>query len=160
MKATEEQTTVTYDAERAERFYSRLRARISNWLEGRARVGDRVRSLLLLLPDLFVLVVRLIKDPRVGRSSKLQLIAVSAYVMAPIDLIPDFLLPFGLIDDTVALAFVLSRLVSMMEEAGEQVLQEHWEGDGNVLAAIQKVLNAADTVLNARLLRRLRERFL
>ncbi|MGC9347545.1 MAG: YkvA family protein [Anaerolineae bacterium] len=158
MKATEE-TTVTYDVERAERFYSRLRARISNWLKGRAKIGDRVRGLLLLLPDLFALVIRLIQDPRVDRSYKLQLIAVSAYVMSPIDLVPDFLLPIGLVDDAVALAFVLSRLVRIMEDAGEEILREHWEGEDDVLNVIQRVLGAADTALNARVLRRLRNRF-
>lgn len=159
MKATQEEPNVTYDVKRAERFYSRLRARISNWLQNRAKIGEPIRGYLLLVPDLFALVVRLIRDPRVDRRHKLQLIAVSAYVMAPIDLIPDFLLPFGLVDDAVALAFALSRLVRMMEETGEEILREHWEGEGDVLNQIQRVLSAADSILNARVLRRLRRRF-
>lgn len=155
----ERQQEVEVDLERAERFYTRLRGRIARWLRRRGKVGDRVSGYLLLLPDFLALIIRLIRDPRVERGAKLQLIAVTAYIVSPLDLIPDFLLPFGLIDDTVAAALVLSQVVSLMESADEEMLQEHWEGEGDVLAAIQKVTRAADDLLGGRVLKRLRRRF-
>jgi uncharacterized membrane protein YkvA (DUF1232 family) len=159
MKPSQDQPSVDYDFERAERFYSRLRKRIVAWLNARANVDGQVREYLLLLPDLFALIVRLIADPRIDASLKLQLIAVSAYVISPIDLVPDFLLPVGLIDDVVAIAFVLSRVVRIMEEAGEDILREHWEGEGDVLAQVQSVAGTADSMLNTAILRRLRQLF-
>jgi uncharacterized membrane protein YkvA (DUF1232 family) len=146
--------------EKAERFYTRLRRRIHGWLKRRGKLGEGVSPYLLLLPDLFALILRLLRDPRVSGGAKLQLAAVTAYVISPIDLVPDFLLPLGLIDDTVAAALVLSRVVSLMDQAGEEVLEDHWEGSGNVLEAIQRVLSAADDLLGGRILKRLRRRFL
>lgn len=34
-----------------------------------------------------------------------------AYVISPIDIIPDFILPFGLIDDGAILALMVSQLI-------------------------------------------------
>ena len=159
MAAPQDQSSVDYDFERAERFYSKLRARTVAWLNARTNVDGQVREYLLLLPDLFALITRLIADPRVDVSLKVQLIAVSAYVISPIDLVPDFLLPVGLIDDIVAIAFVLSRVVRIMEEAGEDILREHWEGEGDVLVQVQSVAGTADGMLNRVILRRLRRLF-
>ncbi len=143
---------------RAERYYSRLRRKVAGWLE-RRRVRPAVREYLLLLPDLFTLLIRLLRDPRLSSGLKLQLLGASAYVITPLDFIPDFIVPFGLTDDTVALAFILSRVVGLMGGAGERVLREHWEGRGDVLHQIELVLSAADQVLNRRVLGWLSRRF-
>ena len=156
MNPSHDVSSPDYDVQRADRFYTRLRRRITRWLNRHTGVGDRIRDVLLLLPDLFALVIRLIRDPRIDRGPKLQLIAVTTYVISPIDLVPDFLLPFGLIDDTVALAFVLGRIVRMMDQAGEDVLREHWEGQGDVLDRIQWIASNASRWLGAGTLGRLK----
>ena len=159
MEAPQSLQVIENDIERAGRFYSKLRSRIAAWLEEHTEVSDRVREYLLLLPDLFALLVRLIRDPRIDGSLKLQLIAASAYVISPIDLLPDFLLPVGLVDDAIAVAFVLSRLTRIMGDAGEDILREHWEGEGDILTQIQKIAATADAVIDQRILRRLRRLF-
>jgi len=68
-------------------------------------------------------------------------------------------MPAGLSDDAVALAFVLSRVVALMGQAGEMILHEHWEGDGEALQAIQKLLSGADGVIDRLMRRRIRRRF-
>ncbi|MBI5960256.1 MAG: DUF1232 domain-containing protein, partial [Chloroflexi bacterium] len=45
---------------------------------------------------------RLIFDRRVSGMAKLIPLAMIAYIFSPIDLIPDFLLPFGIVDDLSA----------------------------------------------------------
>lgn len=151
---------VAYDFEDATRFYTKLRHKISGWFERRGgKAGGLVGEVLFLLPDLFALVIRLMGDRRLPAGTKLQLAAVSAYVISPIDFLPDFLFPIGFVDDTVALAFVLGRIARMMDEAGEEILEEHWEGSGSVLDAIRKVTGAADAVLNGRVMGKLRRRF-
>ena len=147
-----------HEIQRAERFYTRLRARLHRWL-GQHHVGGRLREYLLLLPDLFALLIRLLRDAHIEPALKRQLILVSAYVISPIDLIPDFILPIGLVDDTVAVAFVLSRVAAIMGQAGEELLYQHWEGEGDVLLQIQRLLAGADQVLNRHVLGRLRKRF-
>jgi len=142
------------DTRRARSSYARLRARVTAWLDGRD-VSDQVKEYLLLLPDLFALLIRLMGDPRVDKSLRAQLAIVSAYVVSPIDLIPDFILPVGLIDDTVALAFIMTRVVKIMGETGEDILRQHWEGQGDVLTQIQNIARTADRLLNERVLKRL-----
>jgi len=143
---------------RAERFYTRLRMRTSRWLARRG-VGSRARDYMLVLPDLFALLIRLVRDPRVDRSLKAQLLLASAYVVSPIDLIPDILMPLGLADDTLALAFALSRVAALMGHTGEMVLCEHWEGGGDILDQLRRIIATADHVLNRRVFSRLNQRF-
>jgi len=146
------------DAARTERFYTRMRGRIAAWLKDRD-VDDQTREYLLLLPDLFALLIRLMQDPRVDRPLRLQLVAVATYVISPIDLIPDFILPAGLIDDTVALAFILTRAVRLMGTCGEDTLREHWDGEGDVVVRVHNAAKSADRFLNDRIIGRLSRLF-
>ena len=146
------------EARHAQRSYTQLRGRIANWLEGH-QVSAQVREYLLLLPDLFALLIRLMRGPRVDKTVKVQLAIVGAYVISPIDLIPDFILPSGLIDDTVALAFILTRLVKIMGRTGEDILREHWEGRGDVLVRMRQISAGADRLLNDRVIGQLRKLF-
>lgn len=143
---------------RAERFYSRLRAKVAAWLE-RRRVRGPLREYLLLLPDFFALVIRLLRDPRVESGLKAQLLAASAYVITPLDFVPDILAPLGLADDTIVLALIISRVAALLGQAGGDVLTEHWEGEGDVLEQVRRVLGAADRVVNHRIVNILRRRF-
>ena len=143
MNTPQNKPLATYDYNRAERFYTKLRARIATWLKENTGISDRRREYLLLLPDLFALLIRLLRDSRIDASLRLQLAAVSLYVISPVDLIPDVFMPIGLVD-----------------EAGETILREHWEGEGDILAQIQKVITTADAMLkNVAILNRLRRRF-
>lgn len=135
-----------------------MRARIDHWL-ARHRVPDTARDYLLLLPDLLALLERLLRDPRVSLSLKSQLLIVLVYVLSPIDLVPDILLPSGLVDDTVAMAFILSRFVRIMGEAGESVLREYWEGRGEVLTHIRQLATRADQVMSSWVVGPLRKLF-
>jgi len=49
-------------------------------------------------------------DKRSPWSAKLLFLALVAYVVSPIDLIPDFILVLGLIDDVVIVAFGLKMI--------------------------------------------------
>jgi len=53
----------------------------------------------LLVPNLVKLVVRLLGDRRVPVRKKVLLGAALLYVISPIDLIPDFIVGFGRVDD-------------------------------------------------------------
>lgn len=159
MTSTEVETKVTVDLDHADRFYTRLRRKIDGWFERRGKVGDRIGEVLLLLPDFFALVLRLMRDPRIAGRTKLELAAVIAYVISPIDLIPDFLFPIGFVDDAVALALVVGRVTKLMGEAGGAALEEHWEGEASALKAVTSVTNAADALLNKRVVKQLRRRF-
>ncbi|WP_238625095.1 YkvA family protein [Aggregatilinea lenta] len=54
---------------------------------------------------------RLLFDRRVGNGAKLIPLLVALYILSPIDLLPDVLLPFGIMDDLGALVFGLQMFI-------------------------------------------------
>ena len=71
------------------------------------------------------LFVRLMADPRVSGQLKAEIAAASAYVIIPVDLMPEAVLgPAGLIDDAIIGMIALNRVVKAMGQAGEDVLRQ------------------------------------
>jgi uncharacterized membrane protein YkvA (DUF1232 family) len=119
---------------RERRLYDRLRSQV---VEEEAGDSSGLRDMLLLLPDLAVLLFRLLRDDRVPISSKALALAGAAYLLSPIDLMPALLLgPIGLIDDLIVIGAVLSR---MLNRVHPDVVRSHWPGQGDALDAIQRV---------------------
>ncbi len=91
----------------------------------------------LALPNLAKLLTRLMRDPRVPTRPKVAVGGVLLYLVSPIDLIPELVMPIvGQVDDLLLIAFALDRLV---KAAGPSVTAEHWDGDGDVLEIIRSV---------------------
>ncbi len=70
------------------------------------RRGDAA-ALARFIPDCVVLFRRLVTDPRVPRRRKLLLLALVAYLVMPLDLVPDFIPVAGQLDDAILVALVL-----------------------------------------------------
>ncbi|MEX1125482.1 MAG: YkvA family protein [Acidimicrobiia bacterium] len=113
--------------------------------------GVQVRQLakdaVLLVPNFAKLVARLLADPRVPRRSKIALGMAAAYVVSPIDLLPEFIPVLGWLDDLLILTYVLDRVI---ERAGPELVQEHWDGPGDLLGLIRDVLGMARNVIPRR----------
>lgn len=117
---------------REQRLYDRLRQRIIQPLPN-ARTG--ARDFLLLLPDLTILLLRLLRDRRVPLLEKGIAVAGVAYVLSPIDFLPALVMgPVGLLDDLFVVAACLSRLLNHVHP---DVVRGHWSGKGDALDAIQ-----------------------
>jgi uncharacterized membrane protein YkvA (DUF1232 family) len=93
-----------------------------------------------LIPAFVKLMYQLIKEPRVSLSDKAILGAAIAYVISPVDLIPDFIPFLGQIDDAYLVAIALQRLIN---SAGPDVLKEYWEEDMSVFSTLQNAIEAA-----------------
>ena len=75
------------------------------------------------LPKLVRLLGRLFRDARVPAFGKLVFVASIAYLISPIDLIPDFLIPIlGQMDD---LGMLLAGLRYLLHRTPPNVLEEH-----------------------------------
>jgi uncharacterized membrane protein YkvA (DUF1232 family) len=111
-----------------------------------------VKDAALMVPNLLKLIGRLLKDPRVPRRSKVALGLAAAYVASPIDLVPEFIPVVGWADDLV---FMLFAIDSLIERAGPEIVEEHWDGPGDVLGMITGVLGAARSLVPRRLSRAL-----
>jgi uncharacterized membrane protein YkvA (DUF1232 family) len=104
----------------------------------------------LMLPNLVKLVGRLLKDPRVSRRSKVVLGFAAAYVASPIDLIPEFIPVLGWADDVLLLVYAIDSLI---DRAGPVVVEEHWDGPGDLLSMVTDVMGMARNLVPRRLMR-------
>jgi uncharacterized membrane protein YkvA (DUF1232 family) len=103
-----------------------------------ARPGrDTLRTLPRLLPDTVRLIRGLARDRTIPRSARVPVWVLLAYLAMPIDLVPDFIPLIGYADDAILVAFVLRRL---LRRAGPARVFEHWPGDRDALATLQRVL--------------------
>lgn len=112
-------------------------------LQGRQLVADAV----LMMPNLVKLVGRLLRDPRVPRRAKIALGLAAAYVVSPIDFIPEFVPVIGWADDVLIVMFALNSLI---ERAGDEVVQEHWDGPGDLLSLVRDVMALSRSVMPKR----------
>lgn len=119
---------------RERRLYDRMRER---FVEREPGERSGMRDLLLVLPDLTILLLRLLRDGRVPMLQKGVAVAGIAYVLSPIDLMPALLFgPIGLLDDLFVVAACLSRLLNHVHP---DVVRGHWSGQGDALDTIQTV---------------------
>jgi uncharacterized membrane protein YkvA (DUF1232 family) len=129
-----------------QRLYDRLRAQVVHPQPG---AGSGVRDLLLLLPDLTVLLMRLLRDPRVPLRFKLVALAGVGYVFSPLDLMPGILFgPLGLLDDLVIVGATLSRLINHVHP---DVVRSQWPGRGDALDAVSRVTEWTERQVTSRL---------
>jgi uncharacterized membrane protein YkvA (DUF1232 family) len=98
-----------------------------------------MRDVARFIPDCFVLVRRLLGDPRVPRGHKLLLGALVGYLALPIDLVPDFIPVAGHIDDVLV---VILALRVVLRASGSELLREHWPGPESSLAFVLRFVGA------------------
>lgn len=92
---------------------------------------------LILFPfDMFVMIIRVFRDPIFTIWLKLELILSLLYFIVPDDLIPDFLIGIGLIDDVLIFLRVAYYLFNAITREGEWVLEELWPGDNETIFAV------------------------
>lgn len=131
---------------RERRLYDRLRDRIVESSPGR---GSGLRDILMLLPDLTILLARLMRDRRVPLAQKGIAVAGIAYVLSPLDLMPALLMgPLGLLDDVFVVAACLSGLLNHVHP---DVVRGHWSGQGDALDVIQSTTDWFERELRMRL---------
>ena len=91
---------------------------------------SQARLLATLIPNLVLLFKGLLQDPRVSRRNKAWLWFAVAWLVSPIDLIPEFIPFLGPLDDAVVAALVLRHVLRTTDRS---VLTVHWRGDATTL---------------------------
>lgn len=109
---------------------------------------ELVKDAVLMMPNIVKLVGRLLKDPRVPRRAKITLGLAAAYAMSPIDLIPEVIPVVGWADDIVLMMFAIDSLI---ERAGPEIVEEHWDGPGDLLGLVRDVVAISRNVVPKRL---------
>lgn len=142
-------------AARRNRQRRTARKAASGGQQPRTGAKKAVTDTLAQLPNFLRLLYGLITDQRVNGVDKLLVGAAIAYILMPLDMMPDFIPFFGEVDDVFVLVMSLKRLIA---NAGRAVALDHWNGDPKSLDSLnlQHTLMAAAFFLPRRVRRRLR----
>jgi uncharacterized membrane protein YkvA (DUF1232 family) len=95
--------------------------------------GTTAAALLRLLGDVILLLKDLAVSPRLPRREKLLAAAAAAYLVSPVDLVPDWLPLVGQTDDLAVAVLAFRRL---LQAAGYDVIYELWRGSDYELALV------------------------
>lgn len=104
----------------------------------------------MFLPNLFTLLLRLLKDSRVPNPEKALFAAAVVYVISPLDFIPDVFPFIGQVDDLYVVALVLLRLINRTDD---RVVRQLWPGRGDIVALADSIANIAPKFLPRRISR-------
>ena len=115
----------------------------------------RLKNLLLFIPNMLLLCVRLLADPRVPKVERALVAAAIAYAIIPFDLIPDMIPFVGQVDDAYLISLTLLRL---MERTDPEIVREHWSGGGDVVELVGAAALLAGKFLPQRIRRILTSR--
>jgi uncharacterized membrane protein YkvA (DUF1232 family) len=100
-----------------------------------------LRELLAVVPDVLRLLRSLVRDASVPTDVRVVVIGLIAWIVSPIDLIPEFIPVLGPIDDVVV-AIVAMRYVR--RRVGIPDLAARWEGTPDGFALLLRVVGSGD----------------
>ena len=136
-------------------FYDRLRERILHTVEKRGgKLSEGAVKTLLLVPDVFILLVRLLLDKNVPGSTRAMIGGALAYFILPADLLPEMLLGgAGFMDDLVLATAVLSQAFG---GDLEPYARRHWSGPEDLRVVLRDISQTAQSLLGQNLYDKLR----
>jgi uncharacterized membrane protein YkvA (DUF1232 family) len=101
--------------------------------------GVPVRDVLRLIPDVLRLLRSVIADRSAPLDVRIVLVGLLAWIMSPIDLIPEFIPVLGPLDDVVV-AVVAMRYVR--RRVGVEDLRRRWTGTDDGFALLLRIIGS------------------
>jgi uncharacterized membrane protein YkvA (DUF1232 family) len=101
-----------------------------------------VREIVRVVPDILRLLRALVTDGGVPLDARLVIVGLIAWIVSPIDLIPEFIPGLGPLDDVIV-AIVAMRYVR--RRVGLEALRDRWVGTDDGFALLARVIGGADT---------------
>ena len=98
-----------------------------------------LRELLAVVPDVLRLLRSLIRDGSVPADVRIVVVGLIAWIVSPIDLIPEFIPVLGPLDDVVV-AIVAMRYIRRRVGIGD--LESRWKGTPDGFALLARVIGA------------------
>ena len=136
-------------------FYDRLRKRIQAYVEKKGgRLAPHVVDLFLVIPDVFILLLRLALDKDVPKESRRLVGGALAYFVLPVDLLPEAIVgPAGYADDLLLAVAVLAHAFG---RDLEPYAEKYWSGSSSLRRTVGDALEAGHGLLGTDLYGRLR----
>jgi uncharacterized membrane protein YkvA (DUF1232 family) len=101
-----------------------------------SRDTGRIGSAARLLPDLVRLLSGLARDRAVPRVTRITMVVVVAYLLSPIDLVPDVIPVVGYLDDAIIVALAMRLVIATCPP---EVVARRWPGSADGLAAVRRL---------------------
>ena len=98
-----------------------------------------MKALLRALPDIVRLIARLAADPLLPTPAKIALVAAVAYLVSPVDLIPDFIPFLGYLDDILLAAVLVDGILNHVDRG---LVLKYWPGTPESLDRVARVARA------------------
>lgn len=136
-------------------FYDRLRTRIRRYVQSHGgRLGQGAVEALLLVPDVFIFLVRISLDKSVPKKTRILVVSALAYFVLPADFLPEILLgPTGYLDDLV---LGLAVLAQAFGRDLEPLAAKHWSGSKSIRRVLRDVLESAHKLVGSNVYDRLK----
>lgn len=136
-------------------FYDRLRKKITRAIERRGgRLGQGTVKVLLVVPDIFILMVRMVLDREIPSHTRAMIGGALAYFLLPLDFLPEALLGVGgYVDDAVLAAAVLSQVLGTELEP---YARKHWSGSEDIRVVLRDIAAAGRSLLGESVFDRLK----
>ena len=99
--------------------------------------GISLGAAIRVVPDLVRMVRSLLGDRSVPLGVRLALIGLLAWLVSPIDLIPEFIPVIGPVDDVIVAVLVLRYV---RRRLGEDELRRRWPGSAEGYAVLSSIL--------------------
>ncbi len=129
-------------------FYLKIRKKITDWFEsGKAakksgKWMDNFVQYLLIFPDLVHLMIKLLGDKEVSPKIKGMIVIGFAYLISPIDIVPDFIPVFGFVDDLLITVILLNKIINSGDEVIIKKIKFYWVGEEDVFLKIKEIVAA------------------
>lgn len=98
-----------------------------------------VREIVKVVPDVLRLLRTLLTDPRTPLDVRLVLVGLLAWILSPVDLIPEFIPVLGPLDDVIV-AVVAMRYVR--RRLGVEALRDRWAGSPGGFGLLLRVIGS------------------
>jgi len=129
-------------------FYRRIRKKITDWFESgklaekSGKWMDGFVQYLLVFPDLVHLMIKLAADKEVPPKVKGMILMGFAYLISPIDVLPDFIPVFGFVDDLLIAVILLNKIINSGDSLLKDKIKDYWVGEEDIFLKIKEIVSA------------------
>lgn len=129
--------------------YSKYRKKLMEKLPNKYK---NLQRYVVLIPDIIALLLRLYKDNRVDKEIKINISIAIAYLLCPIDILPDVVPFLGTIDDVAVTFFILQRILC---DIPENVILDNWEGEEDIIKVSKDAVDFLSNIVGVNKLKKL-----
>lgn len=110
----------------------------------------------MLLPDLFYLLCKLMADKSVSKRLKRTIAVAVLYLISPINIVPNIIPGLGLLDDVAICVYALNKIIN---DTDMEIINKYWCGSGDLMNIISSFIEKADNFIGAGMLKKVKNMF-